>query len=393
MDQKNAGLRLWEAQIAQGTGLCIGLDPHIDPDSGKLNRDFYTGYGENNSPGRYHEIEGRFFRVVQAAAVEGLFEQSINRLIPLMAGVTHYLFDVIDAAVECGIRVFKPQAACYEQFGPFGGFILKRVCQRLTRHAKRGEVFVIFDAKRGDIATSQAPYYAAYLSGPDDECAPALAGEFDFDAMTVTTWMGNDVLSPGLPFFTKGKGAVVVTRTSNPSGTTMQDALMMPNELLELSAKQMHFRTVPDLYADLTARLNRPPTVCEVMMYLTSRFSDYHNLNQQGISPLFSVIGATTKMDRAFRLLRPDGIALVPGFGAQKGQFDNIMTLYMPKGPMAGHLGILSSSRAHNYPWMTVYGGEGEPLRLKAEMERAITQFRADERSAYEASGLAYPFK
>ena len=392
MDQKNAGLRLWEAQMAQGTGLCVGLDPHVDPGNGKLGSNFYTGYGRDVDQTRFSDLQERFGEAAKTLRLQGLLGCCVP-VASLIAGVTTYFLDVIDAAWACGIRVFKPQAAFYEQFLPFGSLMLHLLCEHLRLLGLgSGEVILIYDAKRGDIATTQAPYYAAYLTEPGDDVVSGLTGQYGFDAMTVTTWMGDDVLTPGLPFFKNGKGAIIVTRTSNPSGTTLQDALIDPNPLLLLSTKQQPFQLTAALVRELTTLLHRRPTVCEAMMHQTTRFSAQHGLDQDGVSPLFSVIGATTRMDDAYRLLRPNGIALVPGFGAQKGQFANVMPLHVPEGPLNGHLGILSSSRAHNFPWMTEYGGDGNPLHLKAEMERAIAQFRKDERMAYETANLFYPF-
>jgi hypothetical protein len=128
------------------------------------------------------------------------------------------------------------------------------------------------------------------------------------------------------------------------------------------------------------------------MLYKTEKFCLDNELYQQGISPIFSVMGATVKMLDSFRKIRPGAIALVPGFGAQGGGFAHIEPLLMREGPLAGHWGILSSSREHNYPWMKKYGGSGNPKDLKVEMERVITKFRNDEKQAYAAARIDYPF-
>ena len=43
MDIQNAGLRLWSVQKQQGTGLCVGLDPHLKP-QGELEPEFYRQF-------------------------------------------------------------------------------------------------------------------------------------------------------------------------------------------------------------------------------------------------------------------------------------------------------------------------------------------------------------
>jgi hypothetical protein len=79
-------------------------------------------------------------------------------------------------------------------------------------------------------------------------------------------------------------------------------------------------------------------------------------------------------------------------FGAQGGKFENIMPLLVKNGPLAGHLGILSSSRDHNFPWTRKAGGKGDPNALDSEMDRAISSFRKEEKAAYIAAGAKYPY-
>ena len=360
---KNAGLRLWEAQKHQGTGLCIGLDPHYTPD-GELNADFYMNF----SGAQTDEMRTLFAGLGTPA----------KKSTDFLAGVASYFLSVIDAAWQTGIRVYKPQAAFYERFGSYGLVVLEILCRDLHERAEKSSepIFLILDAKRGDIESTQLPYYDAYLSSSDREVFPGMTGRYGFDTMTVTTWLGADVLTPGLPFFRDGKGAIVVTRSSNPSG----------QELQELTIESGATANAVALI------LGRKPTAHEVMLHLTEQFSEKNGLNVDGVSPLFSVVGSTVKMTDSFRTLRPQGIALVPGFGAQGGTFDNVMPLYIQEGPLAGHVGILSSSREFSFPWMTKSGGAGDPKNLKGEMQRAVENFKSQEKEAYLKAGLVYPF-
>ncbi|MCX6784319.1 MAG: orotidine 5'-phosphate decarboxylase [Candidatus Komeilibacteria bacterium] len=390
----NAGLRLWEIQKSQGTGLCVGLDPHYDPNSA-LNEKLYLQFVDS-------DVELFLNRVVSYLDWPGFigrpqaeFESS-SRLTGFLAGVIGYYFQVIDAAWESGIRVFKPQAAFYERLGPFGLVVLELLLHHLRRLADRNQssFFAVLDVKRGDIDSTQEPYFWAYLANPDQEVIPGMGGRFGFDAMTVTTWMGSDVLTPGLPFFKAGKGAVIVTQTSNPSGTSFQDLLAFTNNGVVLNENQRPFALSTDNLNQLSDLIGGSvPTVREAMLWLTQKFSDQHELDGgSGISPLFSVMGSTVRMSGSFRAIRPGGIALVPGFGAQGGKFGNIMPLLITEGELAGHLGILSSSRDHNFPWLPKAGGQGDPMQLKAEMARAIGVFREKEKAAYVEAGADYPF-
>ena len=382
----NAGLRLWDVQKAQGTGLCIGLDPHYDSSVG-LDEQFYAKFAD---PG----LTGYFFAILTEMKCQQIRIKDEAWAAIFFSGVTNYFIRVVDAAWACGLRSFKPQSAFYERFNPLGSVILSLITNHVEyqRSPTSGKAFTILDAKRGDIMSTQEPYYATYLSGLDKEVVPGINGQFDFDTMTVTTWMGEDVLSPGLPYFRDGKGAIVVTRSSNPSGTTLQDAVLSSNDEVELTNKQKEFRFFYTYQQTLRNILSREPTAHECMLFITEKFSEEHGLNQEKVSPIFSVMGSTVKMQDSFRKIRPYGIALVPGFGEQGGAFANVMPLLIKDGPLAGHIGILSSSRAHNYPWMKKYGGSGNPKDLESEMARVIDKFRQEEKQAHATADVDYPF-
>ena len=387
----NAGLRLWTAQKKQGTGLCVGLDPHLRP-MGDAQPMFYNQFVRWDGG---MEAMNTFLRMFRALG-RGLFRQveQPERAAEFLAGLLAYMLEVVEIAWANGLRVYKPQAAFYERLGPYGLIILEAICNRLHELAVGADeiVFVILDCKRGDIDSTQEPYFALYETVYDEEVIPGMSGRYDFDTMTVTTWMGRDVLTPGLPYFHKGKGAIVVTRSSNPSGTTFQDGLLSPEPGVRLSVKQEPFRYDEDCQTTIRDLLNRNPLAHEVMLYETSRFSTDNGLDQDGVSPIFSVMGSTVRMLDSFRIIRPGGIALVPGFGYQDGAFNNIGPLYVKEGPLKGHIGILASSRENDFPWWTKFGGSGDPSTLRLDMARVIDKFRKDERAFYERSGFDYPF-
>lgn len=388
---ENAGQKLWLTQLQQGTGLCVGLDPHFNTDPA-FSEALYLRYANKNFTDWY----GKFFNLMKIfPGYRGKFSDSI--LGPsFLSGVTNYCLLVVEMAWRAGIRVFKPQSAFYEQFGLLAFIILARVRQHIAELSQRDycPAFVIDDCKRGDIDTTQSAYYRAILTGLDEEMLPGIYGQLGFDAMTVTAWMGQDVLTPALPYLKTGKGVIVVTRTSNPSGTTLQDALAHPNDHVPLSGNQEPFRLTAKNWEATRDILGRCPTACEIMLYQTEQFCQDNGLAAEGVSPVMSVIGATVKMDGSFRKLRPTGIALIPAFGFQGGGFDNIIPLAVTEGPLAGHLGILNSARGIMFAWLKKAGGGGDPApgKLAGEIARAIDQFRKDEKAAYTAAGLGYPF-
>lgn len=390
--EMNAGRRLWLAQLAQGTNFNAGLDPHIArPGESGINAAFYADVSmlveaAKGNRGLTERIEHDMNAVLMLGHTAGMPSMATRTC----AGVLAYVLLVIEAMWEEGIRSYKPQAAFYEKLGILGAYILSRVADRIRSlgqlHGER--VFLVLDAKRGDIDSTQSPYYEAYLSRRDEEVLPGYGGIYQFDTITVTTWMGEDVLSPGLPFFASGRGAIVVNDSSNPSHAQFQKR---PTEHDGRPVSAVGIDA--DEYAELVNMLGRRPTVSDEMLYLTERFCRTHGLvDDAGISPIFSVMGATVRFDATFRLLRPSGTALIPGWGHQGGKWAHVMPLARRDGPQAGQLGICSSSRAHMYAWLPKYGGEGSVRKLREEIRRAVRVFREEERAAYVAARLDWPF-
>lgn len=385
----NAGLRLWHIQKEiQGTGLCVGIDPHFDENMG-IGADFYRSRVD---PSKFDDATAAIYAMVDVLAKSRNGRSDFANVdADVLVGLYQYFVAVIDAAWECGIRVFKPQASFFERFQPFGPFILHLLCKHFE--SKGESYFLIMDVKRGDIFSTMEAYFAAYLSDNDQEVYPGVNGLYGADAMTVTTWMGTDVLTSGLSWFERGKGAVVVTRSSNPSGWEMQE---LPLSASDSILDWLHLSVcskIKQMLGALKQLIGLEQMAYEMMLYQTELFSKRNGLNQQGVSPIFSVMGATVKMSRSFRRIRPGGIALVPAFGHQGGRFCDIENLIVrAPGPLQGHWGILSASRSMCFCCHEKYGGQGDPRNLRQEMRRAIMGFRVAEKQAYADAGVDFPF-
>jgi hypothetical protein len=78
--QTNAGLRLWETQKHQGTGLCVGLDPHFDPDS-ELNAAFYSEFANRPAARSLKELFGAVTVSLQSHYLQQVSAVSGYRLI------------------------------------------------------------------------------------------------------------------------------------------------------------------------------------------------------------------------------------------------------------------------------------------------------------------------
>ena len=115
-------------------------------------------------------------------------------LIP--SGMTVFEFNkaIIDATADL-VCAYKPNLAFYE--------VRVKKGWKLYINFKYipKDIPVIGDAKRGDIGNTSAAY------------AKALFDYFDFDAVTVSPYLGFDSLEPFLKY--KEKGVIILCRTSN----------------------------------------------------------------------------------------------------------------------------------------------------------------------------------
>lgn len=116
----------------------------------------------------------------------------------------------------------KPNYAFYAQYGLEG---LEALLAVIALFKKEGFP-VIFDAKRGDIGKTATAY------------AREAFDVFQADAVTVSPYLGSDSI---IPFFNQypDKGCYVLTKTSNPSSSEIQDLMVEQVPLYEQVAKKI----------------------------------------------------------------------------------------------------------------------------------------------------------
>ena len=121
-------------------------------------------------------------------------------------------FDIIPA--------IKPQIAFYEMFGVDGIKIFKETCE----YAKKKEMCVIIDAKRGDIGSTAEGYSNAFIGKtPIGDKKEAI---FDAEFVTVNPYLGSDGIKPFIKDCTEyGKGIFIILKTSNPSSGELQNVI------------------------------------------------------------------------------------------------------------------------------------------------------------------------
>jgi len=177
---------------------------------------------------------------------------------------------IIDATNKFAVA-YKPNIAFYEASGAEGWLSLEKTATYIRK--KYPDVFIIADAKRGDIGNTSKMYARAYFEN------------LPFDAVTVAPYMGEDSVTPFLSY--NNKWVVLLALTSNKGADDFQyhneDGIKLFERVLSVSQK---WGTINNL------------------MY---------------------VVGATrAEMLKDIRKLVPDHFLLVPGIGAQGGSLEEV---------------------------------------------------------------------
>lgn len=226
---------------------------------------------------------------------------------------------IIDATSHYAVA-YKPNVAFYEVHGAKGWLSLEKTVTYIKKEYP--DIFVIADAKRGDIGNTSRMYAKAFLEN------------MPFDAITVAPYMGEDSVTPFLGY--TDKWVVLLALTSNKGADDFQyhdeDGIRLFQRVLSLSKK-------------------------------------WGNLNN-----LMYVVGATrAEMLRDIRKIVPDHFLLVPGVGAQGGSLEEV-TRY----GLNSKCGLLvNSSRAIIYADNTERFAEvaGEKAReTQREMEKYLLE-------------------
>jgi len=177
---------------------------------------------------------------------------------------------IIDATQQYTVA-YKPNIAFYECSGAKGWLSLESTLKYIRK--KYPGIFVIADAKRGDIGNTSKMYARAFLEN------------MPFDAVTVAPYMGEDSV---IPFFSfKDKWVILLALTSNKGADDFQyhneDGIKLFERVLAVSKK---WGTTDNL------------------MY---------------------VVGATrAEMLKDIRKIVPDHFLLIPGVGAQGGNLEEV---------------------------------------------------------------------
>ncbi|MBR5114230.1 MAG: orotidine-5'-phosphate decarboxylase [Oscillospiraceae bacterium] len=221
---------------------------------------------------------------------------------------------LIDALADV-VPAVKPQAACYEALGAAGMAVLEKTIAA----AREAGLYVISDAKRGDIGSTAEAYAEAWLAD----------GPLGSDAVTVNPYLGSDGI---LPFLATGRDVFALVKTSNPSSAELQD--------LDCGGEPLYMRV-----AKLVEKLGA------------------ESVGEHGYSKLGAVVGATHPAELAqLRAAFPTVFFLVPGYGAQGGGAADVAGAFDEKGLGA----IINSSRGIIAAWKKTGGDWRDAARSEA---------------------------
>lgn len=222
---------------------------------------------------------------------------------------------IIDATAKYTVA-YKPNIAFYECYGIEGWKNLQKTAEYIKQTYP--EIFLIADAKRGDIGNTASMYAKAFFEN------------LPFDSVTVAPYMGEDSVKPFLAF--PGKWAIVLALTSNKGAFDFQ--------FMEDSAGQSLFEKVLATSKEWGTEKNT--------MY---------------------VVGATkADMLQKIRTVIPNHFLLVPGVGAQGGSLQDVA-----KYGMNANCGLLvNSSRG------IIYASTGLDFEAAAAAEAQKLQMQME---------------
>lgn len=226
---------------------------------------------------------------------------------------------IIDITHDYAVA-YKPNSAFYECLGESGWKQLQMTVGYIK--SKDPDIFVIGDAKRGDIGNTAAKYAEAFFK------------MMSCDAITLSPYMGADSVKPFLEY--KDKWAVLLALTSNQGAADFQTG---------------------------TGNGNKP--LFETVLEVSAHWGTIDNI--------MYVVGATrAEMLSRVREIVPSHFLLIPGVGAQGGDLQEVAAY-----GLNNRCGILvNASRSIIYAPGPDYKTAvlEQTLLLQKEMEKILTE-------------------
>lgn len=223
---------------------------------------------------------------------------------------------IIEATANYTIA-YKPNLAFYESLGLDGWLSLEMTVDYIRENYP--DIFIIADAKRGDIGNTSKMYAQAFFEN------------MKFDAITLSPYMGSDSVKPFLTY--ADKWAIILALTSNAGADDFQQIANNEN------GKKLY----------------------ESVLATSKTWGNTNNI--------MYVVGATrAEMLTDVRKIVPNHFLLIPGVGAQGGSLEDVVKYGMNK-----ECGlIVNSSRA------IIYADSSVNFDKKAAIEARKVQQEMD---------------
>lgn len=204
-------------------------------------------------------------------------------------GIENFLTHAIEETKDI-VVCYKPNISFFEALGIDGLKLLEKICELIPKN-----VPIILDAKRGDIGNT-SKMQAKYIF----DC-------FKADAITLHPYMGFDSLNPFFEY--QDKYCFVLTLTSNPGAQDFEKQILA-------SGKPLY-------------------------NLVLERSIEWHKKYQN----IGLVVGGTQKELGEVRKVNSDLLFLIPGVGAQGGDYQRSVDL----GKNSDNLAIVNISRGILY--------------------------------------------
>ena len=226
---------------------------------------------------------------------------------------------IIDSTHDLAVA-YKPNTAFYESRGSKGWISLEKTIKYLKQNYP--EIFVIADAKRGDIGNTSKEYAKAFFEN------------MNFNAITVAPYMGSDSVKPFLSF--DKKWVIILALTSNTGANDFQ------------------FSSISD-----TNKL-----LFEKVLKTSQEWGNNENT--------MFVVGATkAEYLKKVREVAPNHFLLIPGIGAQGGSLQEVAKNGMNKDCgllVNSSRGIIYSSNKEDF----AEKARAKALELQKEMKELL---------------------
>jgi orotidine-5'-phosphate decarboxylase len=248
-----------------------------------------------------------------------------SHLLKLDDPISEFNKQIIDATLPYTVA-YKPNLAFYEAYGVDGLRSYEKTIAYLNNLPEK--VFIIADAKRGDIGNTSAQYAKSFFTPKN------LA--HSVDAVTVAPYMGEDSVTPFLGF--EGKWVILLALTSNKGAADFQFEQLQSGE-----------------------------RVFERVLKTASNWADDKQM--------MFVVGATqAKMLADIRKIVPTHFLLVPGVGAQGGSLQEVAAFGMNSDCgllINASRSILYASNQEDF----AEKAQQEALKMQEEMKQLLSTY------------------